>query len=127
MVIKNTEQKDFAFIDQFDGVNPIRIFGHQFDESDGLPLFISRSSLNIDSPRSLEEYLLEHKTTPWQRFRAKHFGSCFLLGSFKKVGHVGYMGWFLFWCNNCRRFSVNYKRGFDQRLDCESCLFKSYP
>lgn len=118
MEVNDLELKGYVCIDQFDGVTPVRIFGHQFDGGDGLPLFISRSSLNIDSPRRLEEYLLECKTTSWQRFRAKHLQARILLGSFKKVGHTGYMGWFLFWCGHCKRFSVNYKQGFDGRLEC---------
>lgn len=75
----------------------------------------------------LEEYLLLFRTTRWQKFLAKHFGFRIRLGFFKKVGHADYMDWFLFWCDRCERFQVSYKRGFANRLDCESCLSKSYP
>lgn len=124
MVIKNTEQQEF--IDGFDGIDPIRTFGFEFSRGDS-PLFIFRRDIDQTSPRNLENYLFEYRTTSWQRFRAKYFGSRFLLGNFKKVGHMGYTDWFLFWCSQCRQFQVNYKRGFAQRLDCESCLCKSYP
>ncbi len=75
---------------------------------------------------NFEEHLLLFKTSRWQKFKAKYFKPV-CLGIFKKAGHTGYMGWFLFWCNQCQKFTVNYKRGFDERLDCESCLSKSYP
>jgi len=72
-------------------------------------------------PQSLEEYLLEFKTKWWQKFLAKHFGFRLCLGFLKKVGHAGYMDWFLFWCERCKRFRVNYKQGFDGLLDCQVC------
>ena len=68
-----------------------------------------------------EDHLLTFRTSPWQKFLAKYFGSRICLGYFKKVGDKGFMNWYLFWCERCKRFQVNYKSGFGNSLDCKSC------
>ncbi|OHB18128.1 MAG: hypothetical protein A2749_02360 [Parcubacteria group bacterium RIFCSPHIGHO2_01_FULL_45_26] len=118
MVVRHNEEVEF--IDGFDGIVAIRTFGFESFRGDS-PLFILRSSICKGSPVSLEEYILKYRTTPWQRFRALFLVNRILLGSFKKVGQIGYMDWYLFWCGRCEQLRVNYKQGFDNRLDCQFC------
>lgn len=70
---------------------------------------------------SLEEWLLKFRAKLWQKFLTKWFGIRFNLGYFKKVNHRDYTNWFLFWCNRCEQFQVNYKQGFDNHLPCKNC------
>lgn len=117
--MKDIKQQDF--IDSFIKLESVRIFGYQLDAGAGFPLFIFRSDIEKESLRNLEAYLLKFRTTSWQRFLVKYFGIRIFLGFFKKVGDVGYIGRYLFWCDQCKCFAVNYKQGFSNRLDCQLC------
>lgn len=69
----------------------------------------------------LEEWLLKFRAKSWQKFLAKWFGFRFCLGVFEKIGHTSYMNWYLFWCDRCGIYQVNYKQGFDNHLPCQNC------
>lgn len=127
----------------------VKVFGYKRSSGLDLPLFVPVWSepnesheyfegqkipspfdpLNLENLENLEDFLLQFMTNRWQKFLAKWFGFRFCLGYFKKVNHAKYDNWFLFWCGQCQRFTVNFKQGFDNRLDCQRCqdLFLSGP
>lgn len=71
--------------------------------------------------QDFEHHLLLFRTSNWEKFLAKYFGFRICLGYFKKIGHDDYNNWYIFWCDQCKRFLVNYKQGFSNRLDCQFC------
>lgn len=109
-------EKQESVVELVNSEDPAIIFGYR---RDGSPLFIVVETNT--SPYNLEEFLLEFQTAWWQRLAAKFFGFRILLGRFKKVFHADHTDWFLFWCDHCARFQINYKQGFDRRLDCRFC------
>ena len=118
MAPREGEEPDGDFADNFD--EKVKLLGYDSQNS-------SLVAHGSSAPQSLEDYLIRFRTSRWQKFLAKYIFTSVCLGFFRKAGHRGHMNWFLFWCRTCRKFVISYEHGFNKRLDCESCLSKSYP